>query len=339
MNTQDSSILKDFVFAADGNYILQIRVAVASIIHACRHRPRALSIHILDMGIGDADWSALCSTWTKMSSQAIIVRHPLNKDLFSNFKPWNGSVAPYARILLPSLLPDVKWCLYADGDTFFIDDPDSLSQSLDTSLSLVGHRNPSAISKVSDQPWFIKNGLPFDIDKYVCSGLLLMNLEKLRNEKIKEKALDFLSRHPDSVAADQSALNAVCHGSIGLLPDGWGTFMYETATCQNCKCVHFAGTAPWKTPTSWMFYCGEHRIVDLWYRFADRILGIKNLQKMYQPPRKCIAKKIMAKLLYPAFVTAAFLRTYPKSLADHAQAIRERVKCNAAASIESRLFA
>lgn len=45
--------IRDFAFAADKNYVMQLKVAVASLLHACRKSPREMTIHVLDLGIGD----------------------------------------------------------------------------------------------------------------------------------------------------------------------------------------------------------------------------------------------------------------------------------------------
>jgi lipopolysaccharide biosynthesis glycosyltransferase len=59
-------------------------------------------------------------------------------------------------------------------------------------------------------------------DKYFCSGIMIINLEYWRKNKIMEQALDFLARYPERIfAPDQDALNHIIKGNYSELHPRW----------------------------------------------------------------------------------------------------------------------
>ena len=112
--------LEHFVFAADGNFRLQLKVAVASLLEASADTDRDIVIHVLDMGIGNDAWDELVEVWRGLFESVNFERHLIDESRFAGYRKWKGGLAAYARILLPELLCDVDYCLYADCDTFFV---------------------------------------------------------------------------------------------------------------------------------------------------------------------------------------------------------------------------
>ena len=55
------------------------------------------------------------------------------------------------------------------------------------------------------------------ITDYFNSGMLLMNLEKIRQDKIKEKLIAFIIKNQPTPMPDQDALNYICNGKIKYL--------------------------------------------------------------------------------------------------------------------------
>lgn len=295
--------ISDFAFAADGNYVEQLRVTVASLLHACRKRPRPLTIHVLDLGIPNDMWDNLVTRWGIIFPQASVRRHNISPDKYKEYKIWNGSVATYARLELPVLLPDVEWCFYFDCDTLIIHDPDELEPLCDPDAAIIGCRNCELATATIDGPWIKQRSLPFDPNKYVCAGVLLMNLRWFRQNENWKRCFDFLERYPNPVSVDQTVLNVVCNGHVGLLPDGWGAFPDEALLLGECGCVHYSGKPPWKFSSDWFYYCGEHKLGDVWRRFAKEVAG-------WNPPRKSLLTAVRScalRILGFAITSAAHL--------------------------------
>ena len=97
-------------------------------------------IHVLDVGIGNDAWDGLVNVWRRLSEAANFKRHLIDESRFVGYRTWKGGLATYARILLPELLCDVDYCLYADCDTFFVNGLEALDAYVGGELALYGHR-------------------------------------------------------------------------------------------------------------------------------------------------------------------------------------------------------
>jgi len=278
--------LKDFCFAADERYTMPLRVCVASLIWSMRKNIVAIRIHVLDLGIDDATFHDMTSLWHVVLKRAggkgdeiEIVRHPVNKALFGSFMPWNGSVATYARLLLPDLLKECKWCLYSDCDVLFVESPLHLSAFCQKrEIAVLGHKNPPWCDRY-DMSWFESQHLPFDSSLHFCAGVILMNLEHFRQNNLAQKCFDFLSHYQVTASADQTALNAVCAEARQLLPWRWGVFCGELdGTIEREEgggAIHYADGVPWKAPLNCTMLLGRNpQVADIWRKFAVEIAAV-----------------------------------------------------------------
>lgn len=270
--------LLHIVYSTDEGYLKPTLVAAASALHWASARERMV-ITVLDTGITEASWKWFeTKLRTRFGKGFGLSRLRLDVAQFRGFKIWHGSFGAYARILIPNLLPDVKWCVYCDGDTLFTDDPFLLEPLMDDTKAYLGHED-----WLSDHPpqetWFPAHGCKWDREQYVCSGFILMNLAWFRENDGVAKCMEFLARNPDPPTVDQDALAAVCQGHVGRLPDRWGQFSYSGFAFGRPGCIHYAGDRPWDL----IGYAGigYTDMMSLWYQYARRLLGLKraDLQK------------------------------------------------------------
>jgi lipopolysaccharide biosynthesis glycosyltransferase len=110
---------------------------------------------------------------------------------------WPLSV--YYRLMLPLLLPELDDIIYADGDIIFCRDLLELTD-LDLGENLIA----GVMEKAG----------------YINSGFLVLNLARLRQDKIYEIWTDRLeqARREQCEITDQDLLNATCRGRILYLP-------------------------------------------------------------------------------------------------------------------------
>lgn len=330
--------ISDFAFAADGNYVMPLRVAVASLLHACRFKPRAITVHILDVGIPDGKWNELAAFWIALMPQAKFRRHIVSAERYKGYRIWNGSLATYARLELPDLLPDVDWCFYFDCDILITRDPAELEEVDVSDLAILGQLNYGPATDSSDGPWLASRKLPFDPRCYVCAGVLLMNLSYLRRTNGANRCFDFLERHPDSIAADQVALNVVCFGHIGLLPPGWGVFSIEAMVEGRSGCIHYSGKLPWRSHRGWLYFCGEHKLERLWRRFAVRVGGCSMRDFENLPMWVRIRDFAIALSIRAIAETVVSLRLYPTRMSARMERIRRRFRSDLIGRLEMELF-
>ncbi len=128
----------------------------------------------------------------------------------------------YYRMFIPSLFPDIKKAIYLDSDLILCDDVANLF-SIDLGENLIGAVTDES---VVCQPVFcdyVKRHIGItNENKYINSGVLLMNLDAMRNADIEGKFSHLLRKHNfNTVAPDQDYLNFLCKDKILYLAKGW----------------------------------------------------------------------------------------------------------------------
>ena len=260
------------VYATDMGYLMPTRVSASSALAWASDRS-GIVIYVLDCGIEDSAWEEFaCALRTRFGESFGLHRVSVDMARFSALRGWtNDSKGAYARLLIPELLPEADWCVYADGDTLFTDDPLKLQGLWKGDCALMGHQDDFDEKQVA---WYREHSLAWHDDTHICSGFMLMNLEWFRAHGATDRCLELLKRHPDCPCVDQDALNVVCENRIKLLPDEWGVLAYTLHGCAKGGCLHYGGTPPWK---AWRPYARRHRILlssarRLWLLFAGRVL-------------------------------------------------------------------
>jgi lipopolysaccharide biosynthesis glycosyltransferase len=88
---------------------------------------------------------------------------------------------------------------------------------------------------------------------YFNAGVLLIDLPRWRKERISERTLDYLARHPLSPFSDQDALNVACDGLWKRLDLRWNfqnhyeTSISDMGPMEKPAVVHFVTSLkPWK---------------------------------------------------------------------------------------------
>lgn len=188
------------------------------------------------------------------------------------------SIATYYRLMLPWLLPDtVSNILYLDCDMIVLDD---LSALFD--LDFKGHPAATTLD-MFDADKSINARLAYDNNAgYMNAGMIFMNLPKWRENRISEKAIDFLRDFPEKcLAHDQDALNHALNGDYVRLSAKFNMqldFFTEMKdmivkeesipdileSLDNPCIIHFTGpTKPWKKNCT-------HPYMPLWDFFQSK---------------------------------------------------------------------
>ncbi|MBR5709993.1 MAG: glycosyltransferase family 8 protein [Thermoguttaceae bacterium] len=127
----------------------------------------------------------------------------------------------YSRLLLDLVLPDVDRILYLDCDMIATRSLGALWESDLKGKSLgVVHDFSIDLDRFDNVLTVFLLELTFkDIFN---SGLLLMNLDKIRKEKTFRKTLEWVANHPSMLQwADQNPLNVVFHNDFVFLDGMW----------------------------------------------------------------------------------------------------------------------
>lgn len=258
--------------ASDANYFPGLLVTSVSL---ARHASRdvALAFHVLDGGIGADNLTFLRGKLAAVHPHVKVKTYDVDATQFADFPEWNcGSRMAYARLLMAELLSNVEHVLYCDVDFLWTGNVADLWASCSDSVALQACADGLSKTLAEEGRWFREKGLAFAPDRYVCSGLLLVNLRLWRERRIGRRTMDFLEEHRDVQFADQTAFNAVVD-DIALLPRKWGRFSREVRSGElpGAWAIHFAGGAPWCS-NWWTSLITPADI--LWYRTYGELTGL-----------------------------------------------------------------
>lgn len=129
----------------------------------------------------------------------------------------------YFRLFIPAMFPQYDRAIYIDSDVLLKED---LAKLFDTDIGnhyLAGCVE-SSVANVPELTAYMANAVGVVSTEYINSGVLLMDLKKLRELHLDTHFLHLLTTyHFDSIAPDQDYINAMCHGKIFYLDSRWNT--------------------------------------------------------------------------------------------------------------------
>ena len=236
------------VFACDRSFAMPLATALRSVVEA---NPGAWPMEVSVLAHGFPRSLRRHVTDSLPSGGARIRWVDVDLDAFSGFRTNQGvSEATYARLLIPGMFPhSVLRVLYLDADLLVLGDLNWLWE-----MDLEGAVAGAVLDRLDAK---IKRGLPGleavpRVSSYFNAGVLLIDLVRWREEKISEKAMEYLTMHPQSPFSDQDALNFACDGLWKNLDARWNfqghyeTDIAQLATEQRPSIIHFATSRkPW----------------------------------------------------------------------------------------------
>ena len=129
----------------------------------------------------------------------------------------------YFRLFIPSMFPQYDKGIYIDSDVVLTDDIAKLFD-IDIGENYIGACNDLSIADIPPLVAYTEKAVGVNAKEYINSGVLLMNLKKMRDDDLEGHFLALLNEyHFDSIAPDQDYLNAMCNGKIYYLEEKWDT--------------------------------------------------------------------------------------------------------------------
>lgn len=216
------------VYCFDKNYISFAKQSIKSIL---RYNKDVKIILIVDQYINEL----------KEFEQHIVSEKIKTSKAFKFRAQDRLTLFAYARLLLPEILETYDRVLYLDCDILCTDNINDL-------LLLT----PKLVAGV----WDISAKIHCSIlkyNKYINSGVLLLNLKELRNQKFTEKALNYNSEaFPKNAnwCHDQSIINDLCQADLELIPETYNYQLHSRSyskqeyeiLSKRFKLIHFLGT-------------------------------------------------------------------------------------------------
>lgn len=201
----------------DTKYIRPTVVAIKSLQINC-DKNNQYRIAILTTNASDDDIALLRDSETDNIKINII-----NQDKFAARLPAvnvsrHVSRAALLKFFLPDIFKSLDKILYLDSDVLILRD---ITDLWNTDISGVYAAVVKDVFSITNRDYM--NNLGIRHEFYFNSGVMLLNLAKMRDDKIPEKLLKFRMTH-DQVFMDQDAFNAVIGNNVLYLP-WWYNFL------------------------------------------------------------------------------------------------------------------
>lgn len=201
------------VFASDDRYAMVAGTSMESLYH--HHGSEVnIAVYILANHISNINKEQLNAIAKRHGRQVhfIDVDESQFQELGMQLDTQRWSLAAFARLLIPDLLPDLDRVLYLDCDTMI---QDTLRPLWETEL---GDYSCAAVA----EPMSVghkRNIHQKKEDAYFNSGVMLIDLEKWRDMNATVHFFTCIANHKGHVPyVDQGVLNEVLNGMIKVLP-------------------------------------------------------------------------------------------------------------------------
>ncbi len=210
-------------FACDERYVPFFAVTLSSI-KAHAKKTDSYEIYILAEGFDKAKTDEILALGDDRFSISIVdvtekinpVREPLTITLRDYY-----SLSIFYRLFIPSLFPKMDKAIYLDCDIALNADLASLFET-DLGDKTLGAVVDQVVSVTEIFKYYTKKHLDIDSRTYFNSGVLLMNLNAMREKRIEENFLELINKYNfKTVAPDQDYLNFLCRGDVLYLDEGW----------------------------------------------------------------------------------------------------------------------
>ena len=171
----------------------------------------------------------------------IIVRYCAKRSGSGDFF---ASAVYYYRAFIARLFPQYDKGIYVDSDTILMGDIGKL-YDIELGEDVIAARVDPKVAMVPEFVEYVEKALDVPAKNYVNSGVLLMDLKKLRKLHYITKMTDLVKKDADLVAPDQDYLNVILKGKIKHLNKCWN-LQPEGEDPKGAKLLHFnLSKKPW----------------------------------------------------------------------------------------------
>ena len=288
--------------SCDDNYSEYAGVVTASILKNANKNDKH-HFYILDGGVSQENKEKILSLKSIKDCEITFIEIDENKfKIYKNIATHDYlSIAAYYRLKLGELLPNVDKIIYLDCDTIV---NTSLSDLFNTDLQ------NSYVAGVLDVR--VKHKKKWKNTKYINSGVLVINLRKIRDDHIEDQYFEYAKNNPEVVqTGDQDIINFVLKDNIKILPDEWNVqvshFNSRTSYTKYPKIIHYIGNQkPWKFGAVTYFKKDYFNVLELtpWAKQENEKFKWKILNPLYSTLQ--FVKKRPLFFLRPKFWRAVY---------------------------------
>ncbi len=195
----------------DQNFIAPSLATIKSM-RDSKNKHKEYQIHILAVNVSSRIKNEFHKLQTKDLSIKFIDCSSQKYEGMHNFdssKPCVASISALIKFDIPNLIPHLNKILYLDGDIIVNKD---LSPLYDEDVS----NYYVAAVKDSGRMYYVTEQTK-DLNDYFNSGVMLLNLEKMRLDNLTDKLIETKKNSTDNSLMDQNIFNIVMNGNAKLL--------------------------------------------------------------------------------------------------------------------------
>lgn len=229
-------------FSSDNNYAQHLAVTLASVL---ANNDDSLHVYVLDGGISDENKQKILALKKDYDFEIEFIQ--IDKSMFDKCpagKKNHVTLATYYRLLLAEICSHVDKILYLDVDLVI---RSSLKELFE--IDMTG----KYFAGVSDCEEHI-NAPRLGLEKYCNAGVILLNLQKWREDNITEKFFRWMEENSERIVLhDQDVINCVLQSGMLKIDDVWNVQVskYDSSKdfvkmLPDAKIIHYIGKhKPW----------------------------------------------------------------------------------------------
>ena len=292
-------MLDEYHIAVSTNlrYLPGARAAACSV--ALNAAPEShLVFHVFTEDVSSDAFAEVRDSLLRLHPSCDVVQHEVDDKILMDLPYWASSRMAAVRCKYAELLPDVDWCLYLDCDVLYLASLEEHFAKCDDRYLAVATQEQHVPTRERECKWIRTNGCPgIEEANYFNSGVMLLNLKRMREEGTGAKLIEFFRCHGDVASPDQDALNSVLVGKVRIIEPKWNLlqiFLNDEAVKER-PVIHYVSGIPW-LPRLSVVANGRYR---LWHSFNDWVLygGAKHSEASLLPFWIRIVKRIEYGLL------------------------------------------
>ena len=131
----------------------------------------------------------------------------------------------YFRLFIAEMFPEYEKAIYIDSDTVVLGDIADL-YAYDLGDNYVGAAREQAMVQTDVYGTYVEKVLGIDRNAYFNAGLLVINCEQFRKQRVLDQFIELLHVYNFVVTQDEDYLNLICKGQVFWLPQQWNTEVF-----------------------------------------------------------------------------------------------------------------
>uniref|UniRef100_UPI003F4C547F glycosyltransferase family 8 protein n=1 Tax=Brachyspira catarrhinii TaxID=2528966 RepID=UPI003F4C547F len=236
----------DICLSADDNYAKYMGTTMASILSNSKE-DEEIYFHLLDGGITEENKNKLLSLKKIKDCEIKFYIPDVEK-----YKKWfeiglakHLSAAMFYRLDIHKLIQDVDKVLYLDCDIIVRTSLKAFFEKDISGYYALCVKEKSHINNIN-----LRKKLEFDKDDfYFNSGVLMINLNLWREDKIEDKFIEYWNKNYNNSYGDQDILNFCLKGKVYDMGYDWNFFPLKAVhnkLYNDVKIIHFITFKPWE---------------------------------------------------------------------------------------------